>query len=155
MTSDRLSRHSPHPSLTAGLLRRLAAVFYDALVLLALWMLATALWLPAAHGEAIRPGSPLYHFYQLSLLLVAFAFFVGFWGCAGCTLGMQAWRLSLIRADGSRLRWRDAAWRFLTALLAWLPLGLGVLWVVVDRDRLAWHDRLSATRVVINRSPTR
>ena len=154
MTSDAPPRQNPRESLPAGLFRRLAAVFYDALVLLALWMLATTLWLPVAHGEAIRPGSPLYHFYQLSLALIAFAFFVGFWGCAGCTLGMQAWRLSLIRADGSRLRWRDAAWRFLAALLAWLPLGLGVLWLLVDRDRLAWHDRLSATRVVINRSRT-
>lgn len=134
---------------TAGLFRRLAAAFYDALVLLALWTLTTALWVLARHGEAINPGALVYHPYQLSLLLVAFAFFVGFWHRAGCTLGMQAWRLRLIRADGTRLRWRDAALRFLAALLAWLPLGIGVFWLLVDRDRLAWHDRLSGTRVIV------
>ncbi|EAR23220.1 hypothetical protein NB231_15408 [Nitrococcus mobilis Nb-231] len=137
---------------TAGLLRRLAAGFYDALVLLALWMITTVLWLLARHGEAITPGgSPVYHCYQISLLLVAFVFFVGFWGRAGRTLGMQAWRLHLIRADGGRLRWRDAAVRFLAALAAWLPLGVGVFWSLVDRDHLAWHDRLSGTRVIIKR----
>lgn len=143
--SDRDLLDSP----TAGLFRRLAAAFYDALVVFALWMLATALWLLPRHGEAIRPGSPAYHPYQLSLALVAFAFFVGFWTYAGRTLGMQAWRLRLIRANGTRLRWRDSALRFLAALLAWLPLGAGVLWLLVDRDRLAWHDRLSATRVIV------
>lgn len=150
-----MKRDAPPPdhrlidSPTAGLFRRLAAAFYDALVVLALWMLATGLWLFARHGEAIRPGSPAYHPYQFSLLLVAFAFFVGFWTYAGCTLGMQAWRLRLIRADGARLQWRDSALRFLAAPLAWLPLGIGVLWLLVDRDRLAWHDRLSATRVIV------
>lgn len=135
----------------AGLFRRLAAAFYDALLLIALWLLTTGLWLLALHGEAIRPGTPLYHPFQLSLLLVAFAFFAGFWTRAGATLGMQAWRLRVIRADGGRLRWRDAAKRFLAAILAWLPLGLGVFWLLVDRNRLTWQDRLSATRVVVER----
>ncbi|MDN5870083.1 MAG: RDD family protein [Nitrococcus sp.] len=148
MTSDTRSIDFP----TAGLLRRLAAAFYDALVVLALWMLTTALWLLlASHGEAIKPGAPVYHVYQLSLLLVAFGFFVGSWTRAGCTLGMQAWRLRLIRADGTRLRSRDAAVRFVAALLAWLPLGMGVLWLLVDRDRLTWQDRLSGTRVIVER----
>lgn len=151
MTSDVRASHGLIDSPTAGLFRRLAAAFYDALVLLALWMFTTALWLLARHGEAIIPGSPAYRPYQLSLLLVAFAFFVGFWRRAGCTLGMQAWRLRLIRADGTRLHWRDAALRFLAALLAWLPLGIGVFWLLVDRDRLTWQDRLSGTRVIVDR----
>jgi uncharacterized RDD family membrane protein YckC len=29
-----------------------------------------------------------------------------------------------------------------------LCLGLGFLWVLYDRDKLAWHDRLSGTRLV-------
>jgi hypothetical protein len=26
-----------------------------------------------------------------------------------------------------------------------LPLGLGIAWVLLDDDRLSWHDRLSQT----------
>jgi uncharacterized RDD family membrane protein YckC len=33
-------------------------------------------------------------------------------------------------------------------LLAWTPAALGVLWLYVDPERLAVHDRLSKTRVV-------
>lgn len=28
-------------------------------------------------------------------------------------------------------------------------LGLGFLWILHDRDKLAWHDRLSETRLVL------
>jgi uncharacterized RDD family membrane protein YckC len=51
--------------------------------------------------------------------------------------------------NGARLRWRDAAARLLAAVLSWLPAGMGYLWLLVDRDRLTWHDRLSRTRVVM------
>ena len=33
--------------------------------------------------------------------------------------------------------------------LAALPLGLGYLWMLFDRDGLTWHDRLSHTRLVL------
>ena len=39
--------------------------------------------------------------------------------------------------------------RLLAALLSWGLLGLGFLWVLVDRNRLAWHDHLSGTRLVM------
>jgi len=32
--------------------------------------------------------------------------------------------------------------------LAWTPAALGVLWLYLDPDHLALHDRLSKTRVV-------
>jgi uncharacterized RDD family membrane protein YckC len=75
-------------------------------------------------------------------------FFTGFWWRGGQTLGMRAWRLKVVRMDGSPLRWSDALKRHLAALLSCLTLGLGFLWVLVDSDGLAWHDRLSATRLI-------
>jgi uncharacterized RDD family membrane protein YckC len=39
--------------------------------------------------------------------------------------------------------------RLASALLSLLPLGLGFFWILVDRDRRAWHDRLSRTRIVV------
>ena len=35
------------------------------------------------------------------------------------------------------------------SLLVALALGLGYLWVLFDPGRLAWHDRLSGTRLVV------
>ncbi len=62
---------------------------------------------------------------------------------------MRSWRLRVVREDGSPLKWTDALKRLLYALLSWLPLGLGYLWILVDNDKLAWHDRLSGTRLVL------
>ena len=131
----------------AGLLRRLLAALYDALILLALWMLAAALWLLASGGEAPPPG---YLPFQGYLALVALAFFCGFWVGHGRTLGMQSWRLRLVdAATGGHPSPTQALVRFLGAVLAWAPAGLGVFWMLLDRERLTVQDRLSGTRVVV------
>ena len=77
------------------------------------------------------------------------AFFAYFWTHGGQTLGMRAWRLRLLRADGARLTCSDAALRWLTAWISALPAGLGYLWALVDREGLMWHDRWSGTRVTL------
>ncbi len=128
-----------------GLARRLAAILYDSLLVIALLIVATALILPLTRGHAIAPGNLWYQGY---VLLVAFAFFGGCWTLRGQTLGMLAWRLRIERRDGGPVRWRDALIRFAAALLSWTVLGLGFLWVLVDRQRLAWHDHLSRTHLV-------
>ncbi|HSM31019.1 MAG TPA: RDD family protein [Woeseiaceae bacterium] len=132
-----------------GLLRRLAAILYDSLLLVALWFLATVPFIAVEGGESIEAGSgPLYIVYQLTLLLVAYAFFVGFWRHRGRTLGMQSWGLQLQTRDGELPSTAAATIRFFAAILSWLPLGLGFFWQIWDADRLAWHDRLSKTRLV-------
>jgi len=135
---------------TAGLLRRLGAALYDLILVLALMMVATALLLPLTGGRAITPtdSGAVELAYQALLLTVVTAFFVLFWTWKGQTLGMAAWRLKVVRSDGRPLALRDALRRFVVAPLAWLPCGLGVLWILFDREHLAWHDRLSGTRIV-------
>ncbi len=133
----------------AGLLRRLAAILYDSLLLLALWFLATVPFIAIESGESIEPGSgPLYIVYQLTLFGVAYGFFVGFWRHRGRTLGMQSWGLQLQTADGKIPSAGAATIRFFAAILSWLPLGLGFFWQLWDAEHLTWHDRLSRTRLV-------
>ena len=129
-----------------GLLRRLAAIFYDSLLLGALWMGATFPLLFLTHGEAIHPGNPAYTAY---LLVIGWAFFGWFWTRGGQTLGMRAWRIEVRTPDGRPIGWRMATRRYAAAVLSWLALGLGFLWQWIDRDGLAWHDRLSGTRLIV------
>ena len=134
-----------------GLLRRLAAVLYDSLLLLALLMIATALFLPFTGGEAIDPrrDPALEWIYRAVLALLVVGFFGIFWTRGGQTLGMATWRLRVEREDGRRLTWGDTLRRLGWALVSLLPAGLGFGWVLVDPERRAWHDRLSRTRVVV------
>lgn len=135
----------------AGLLRRLGALLYDGLLLLALLMVATAAFLPLTGGEAVDPRThPVLELVYRGILLgIVYAFFGLFWTRRGQTLGMASWRLRVEREDGTPLGWADTARRLACALLSWLPLGLGYLWILVDPERRAWHDRLSRTRVVL------
>ena len=133
----------------AGLLRRLAAILYDSLLLLALWFLATVPFIAIEGGESIEPGSgPLHFVYQFTLIGVAYGFFVGYWCHRGRTLGMQSWGLQLQDNDDNIPSVGAATIRFFAAILSWLPLGLGFLWQLWDAEHLAWHDRLSKTRLV-------
>ena len=127
-----------------SLLRRFGAIFYDSLLVLALLFLATLPFIGMRSGESVEPGTPLH---QFTLLFVTYLFFVGFWSGYGRTLGMQSWRLRIEAADGSKPSYAAASLRFLTAILSWLPAGLGFWWQLWDADRLTWHDRISGTRL--------
>jgi len=130
-------------------------MFYDSLLLLALLMIVTALFLLTTGGEAIDPRTqPVLEFiYRLVLLLLIVGFFGVSWTRSGQTLGMATWRLRVEREDGRRLTWGDTLRRLGWALVSLLPAGLGFAWVLVDPERRAWHDRLSRTRVVVVPKP--
>lgn len=85
---------------------------------------------------------------QLYLVLSPMAFFSWFWMHGGQTLGMRAWRLRVQRFDGRPLTLWQVLLRFLAAIPAWALLGLGYLWILVDKDRLALHDRFSESMIV-------
>ena len=143
---------SPPPApVRAALPRRLGALLYDGMLLLAVLMVATALFLPLTGGEAIDPqADPLLELlYRLTLVLLIVGFNGLFWTRRGQTLGMQSWRLRVEREDGRLLTWADTLRRLAWAVLSLAPLGLGYLWIAIDPERRAWHDRLSGTRVVV------
>ncbi|MGI9270422.1 MAG: RDD family protein [Woeseiaceae bacterium] len=127
----------------ASLLRRLGAVVYDALLVLALLFLATIPFIAARGGEPVEPTGNLT--YQITLGLVVFIFFIGFWSRSGRTLGMQSWGLQLETADGRVPSVGQASIRFFASIFSWLAIGLGFLWQLWDKDKCSWHDRLSGT----------
>lgn len=134
------------PGHASSFLRRLGAIIYDTLLVLALLILATIPFIAARGGEFVEPQDNFG--FQLTLLAVMYAFFVGFWTRKGRTLGMQSWGLQVEAVGGGRPSPGQATLRFFAAILSWAVVGLGFLWQLVDRDKLTWHDRLSNTRLV-------
>ncbi len=134
----------------APLWRRLAAALYDGLLVLALWLVLTLIdaWVRNALG--LRYDSRAL---RALLLLAGLGFFGWFWTHGGQTLGMRAWRLKVRHPDGRPLNWPVAAWRYAMAWVAWLPLGLGVLWCLVDPRRRSWNDLASDTELVLLPKP--
>ena len=127
----------------AGLARRLAAMFYDALLILAIWMITLLVMVVANSGEPVL-GAPV----QSLLFLEAFTFFAYFWTRAGQTAGMRAWRLRLVSNDGGRVSLHQATLRFAVALVAIGAFGIGYFWALIDRQGRTWPDIASNCRVV-------
>jgi len=134
-----MNEHTPH---APGFLRRVAAIFYDLLLLLGILFAVSAGAVALNNGQAV--SHPLYY---LSLVVVSFLFFGGFWTHGGQTLGMRTWRIKLVQHNGSDIHWQAAAYRFVAAAICLAPLGLGLLWVLFDRQNNALHDYLSKTRL--------
>jgi uncharacterized RDD family membrane protein YckC len=132
-------RVTGHP---AGLVRRLGALLYDVLLIIAIWMMTLFGLVLANDGEAVGGVAV-----QGLMLVEWIAYYAYAWRRTGQTLGMKSWRIVLVDEDGSRPEWRQLALRMLVAPFSLACLGLGYAWLYGDR-RQTWHDRASRTYVV-------
>jgi uncharacterized RDD family membrane protein YckC len=135
---------------SAGFGRRFAALIYDALLLAALMLIFTTAAVMLIARSAILPetAGPWVYAYRGTLIAIILGYYVINWTRSGQTLGMRAWRLRAVNEEGKRIGMRAALLRCLCGVLAWAPAALGVLWLYIDAEHLAVHDRLSRTRVV-------
>ncbi|MBA4290630.1 MAG: hypothetical protein C0439_16815 [Pseudomonas sp.] len=141
----------------AGLSRRLAAIFYDFLLCIALLIIVTFIYkliLMGFYGQeqlkqmsdsGALDGDPLL---STVLFMSLFGFFAKFWTHNGQTLGMQVWGLRIQNKDGTAITLWQAMLRFLVAIGSWLLLGLGYFWVIWDKEKRTWHDMYSESQVV-------
>ena len=132
---------------SAGLFRRLAAILYDSLLIIAMWLITTLLLVAFINDGAALQG-PLF---QFGLYFEACLFYSYFWRLSGQTLGMQVWKIKLVSPSLQTLSWQECFARLFFALVSVSMLGLGFIWMLFDPDRLTWHDRASGTRVVLLR----
>ena len=132
---------------SAGLFRRLAAILYDSLLIIAMWLITTLL-LVAFINDGTALQGPLF---QFGLYFEACLFYSYFWRLRGQTLGMQVWKIKLVSPSLQTLSWQECFARLFFALVSVSMLGLGFIWMLFDPDRLTWHDRASGTRVVLLR----
>jgi len=125
--------------------RRLLVILYDAVILLGLLMLGSALALPFGQPQKIAFQD---FWFTLWLLLVCFAYLGGCWRYVGMTVGMRAWRVHLISSDRTTISWPRCLLRFLAASISLAAFGLGFVWALFDRQKRAWHDIVGHTVLI-------
>jgi uncharacterized RDD family membrane protein YckC len=81
------------------------------------------------------------------LLLLA-AYGAVMWKLKGATIGGIVFNLQVVRADGRELDWSTAIVRALSCFLSLFVLGLGFIWIAIDHEHQAWHDKIAGTVVV-------
>ena len=133
-------------SNTVNLPRRIAIMFYDSILLIVLLFFAS---LPVAVPLQITIEHPYYPLYILYIHLVAFLFFGWCWTRGGQTLGSKTWKVKLISDSNNNVTWKQAFLRYIGSLICWLSLGIGFLWCYTNKERRAWNDMVSKTRLHI------
>lgn len=139
----------------APLPRIVASMLYDLFLLFAVGFAYSALYIAVTHLTGLIEYREDFTLvtggfgFRLGLYMILAVFYVGFWLYGGQTLGMRAWRLKLVAADGGPVSLRACLVRIPVAFASLLCLGLGYLWALVDRQRLTIPDRVSRTRLIL------
>lgn len=80
--------------------------------------------------------------------LLQMLYFVLFWAAMGQTPGMVLLGIRVVRPDGKPPSvWRAFA-RYFGFIVSAIALGLGFVWVLFDRQRQGWFDKIAGTYVV-------
>lgn len=78
-----------------------------------------------------------------------------FWSARQATPGKMAFKVKIVDANhGGKPSMLQYVVRLMGYIVSILPVGLGLLWVVWDRRKQAWHDKLASTVVVRPRRAT-
>lgn len=155
-------------SLPCPLWRRLLALVYDLLIVLAIVMVVGLICQLATGGQLIRTDghAVIPAWYRPLQGLVVSAYFISSWLRGGQTVGMRPWRIRLTGRDGGSLTPQQAVLRLLVAaapmLVLMLAPTLGIrttLWTLLavwgawfavallDPRRRALHDIVAATEL--------
>ncbi len=128
-----------------GLIKRLAVMLYDGMLLFGMLFFASLLAMTLVDEPANIAN---YLWYRLYLVGICYLYFAYAWTRTGQTLGLKTWKLRVQQPDGKNITWAQSLIRFVGAIISWLVVGLGFLWILFDKDNKAWHDYLSKTEIV-------
>lgn len=141
---------------TSGLLRRIAALLYDAFLVFAIWMglgfLMQLIVGPNTNHLVdghVETNPILSAILFVGMISSAAIFYIWFWRRTGQTLGMIAWRIKAVSNTGRLMTLQQGLVRFALAWPAFFCLGLGYWWLYVDPKGDALHDKFSGTRVIV------
>ena len=158
-----------------GLIRRLACLAYEGVLLFGVVMAAGLLYTAATRQHHALGGALALRVFVFAVLAV---YFVWFWSRHGQTLAMRTWRVRLVTRIGQPVgRWRAfsrylLSWLWVLPALATLHFsGLTGAWPVftamlagvlayaalahLHPQRQFWHDAACGTRLVTWQAPAR
>lgn len=129
----------------ASLIKRLASSLYEALIIIAIWLFVTFIFL-LLFGDVNDEFKK--QLLQVFLWVLTGMYFVLCWVKTGQTLAMQAWKIKLVNAEGECLSIKYSLLRYGLVTLSLGLFGAGFFWAFVDKDQLFLHDRLLKTHLL-------
>ncbi|MBU0731144.1 MAG: RDD family protein [Proteobacteria bacterium] len=84
----------------------------------------------------------------ISLPALMAMYFITLHAFGGQTVGKIIMGLRVVNGKGKPITLGESFLRLSGYLISLLPLAAGFLWAAIDRNKNAWHDSLSGTRVI-------
>ena len=79
---------------------------------------------------------------------ISVAYFTYLFG-RGQTLGMMGMKIKLARTDGTYpIGYTRGFLRYVGTIISALVIGIGYLWIMIDKENQGWHDKIADTYVV-------
>ena len=85
---------------------------------------------------------------SLLVIVLDIAYNVWMVGTYGATIGKMVMALRVTKVNGSKISYSDALLREIAKVLSFAIFGLGFFWVIWDKKKQGWHDKLAKTVVV-------
>ena len=88
-------------------------------------------------------------YWDLLSNLIPAVLIIWFWLRYSATPGKMATGLTVVDArTGKKITTLQGIIRYLSYFISTIPLGLGLIWVGIDRRKQGWHDKLAGTVVL-------
>ena len=116
----------------SGFWRRFAATFIDILIFALV---------PGYFSDGSQTAS-------LLGMLLGIAYEVWMLGTYNATVGKIVMRIKVVKENGKKLTYSDALLRTISGFLSAVVFFLGFLWVIWDKKKQGWHDKIAKTVVI-------
>lgn len=81
--------------------------------------------------------------------LVGIVYVLGFWSAwNGQTPGKRVMGIRIVKADGTPFGLVPGIIRYVGYIISGIVILLGFIWVLFDKDKQGWHDKIAGTYVV-------
>lgn len=151
MSAIQPSQPENQPMRPAGFFSRIEAWIIDLVLIVLISLGAVAMTrliisfflVPFVHRDiAFGAFAP---WVALGLVVIYYIFF---WTLLGFTPGKFLLGLRIVRLDGRKIGLGRAIVRFIGYWISAAFLFVGFLWIIFDRRRQGWHDKLADTQVI-------
>jgi uncharacterized RDD family membrane protein YckC len=134
-----------------GFGHRLAATLLDGVFVFFLsMMVGLVVGLVAGLLNLYTPNRPLRVdlIIWISMIVFSIAYYVAAWTKSGQTIGHTVLGIKVVGADGIPISWEKALLRYVGYIISAAVFSLGFVWVLWDKKRQGWHDKIAGTYVV-------
>jgi len=82
------------------------------------------------------------------IVIVYFGYFIYFYGTSGQTLGKKMLNIKVVSTDGTPLTYKKGLLRVIGYIIASIPIYIGYIWMLFDKNKQNWEDKIANTYVV-------